>query len=457
MNKIWTAKSPLAIACIGAINEPAFNTYSFFLSMPKFFKALLIHFSKAKYMAMGVVMTITSLWQAKADNNSSVNSTNLQQSLSPSLTKEGGQRPDGFARASINTISDDGNTADIDPRYYTKERPFSIPKLTSADGSAPEYRVSVMTGADTYLTVDGMDPGTGNRERHTAPYDENQKTDVSDDILNFTAKDAWGWSVRGIINWVPKTIVVHLNASCEITTLPEPILKPGETPYKNVFRTAKSTPITLNTKWNMAYYRREDEKGTVLSDGANDSTKVVWAGTKIIWCTMDRSWNAKWSTKDPVYICAFPEVESASRTITLPITNIWVTYTLKSKATWEVIGTILGNGQDQSFTSLKDWEYELFTQVGEDQPEACPSALIIKDVSGINEVSATGTLLHRLSGSTFGSTEEVAYKVYSAEGRVLAQGTGSVIYIKGDSNFVIIKYCRTNSNHQTYIQKFTVR
>ncbi len=85
------------------------------------------------------------------------------------MTKEGGQRPDGFARASINTISDDGNTADIDPRYYTKERPFSIPKLTSADGSAPEYRVSVMTGADTYLTVDGMDPGTGSRERDTSP------------------------------------------------------------------------------------------------------------------------------------------------------------------------------------------------------------------------------------------------------------------------------------------------
>lgn len=448
MNKIWTAKSPLAIACIGAINEPAFNTYSFFLSMPKFFKALLIHFSKAKYMAMGVVMTITSLWQAKADNNSSVNSTNLQQSLSPSLTKEGGQRPDGFARASINTISDDGNTADIDPRYYTKERPFSIPKLTSADGSAPEYRVSVMTGADTYLTVDGMDPGTGSRERDTSPTKV-----VSWDILNFTAKDAGNRRIIYKEGWQLKVVGLHLNASCEITTLPEPILKPGESPYKNVFRTARSTPITLNAKWNMAWYNRG---GGI--EWETDSTKVAYAGERYSVTTTDFWLTERSADTDIVYVCAFPEVESASRTITLPITNIWVTYTLKSKATWEVIGTILGNGQDQSFTSLPIWEYELFTQVGEDQPEACPSALIIKDVSGIHELEASGTLLRRLSGSSFGSAEEVVYTVYSIDGKVLAQGTGSVINIKGDSNFVIIKYCRTKStNNQTYLQKFTVR
>lgn len=384
---------------------------------------------QSKTLAMGVIMTIAwTLWQAKADNKSSVIPTNLQKSSSES-----------------SETLDWWNSADIDPRYYSETNPFKIPKIENSNWSAPEYQIFVKTGATTYITLDGMDPGS-------AKWYDGIKPNKTENVIKYTNEDSGTWLVTYTINWVPKTIVVHLNASCEIITLPEPILKPGESPYKNVYRTARSTPITLNAKWNMAWYNRG---GGI--EWETDSTKVAYAGERYSVTTTDFWLNERSASTDIVYICAFPEVESASRTITLPITNIWVTYTLKSKATWELIGTILGNGQDQSFTSIPVGEYELFTQVGEDQPEACPSALIIKDVSGINEVSATGTLLHRLSGSTFGSTEEVAYKVYSAEGRVLAQGTGSVIYIKGDSNFVIIKYCRTNSNHQTYIQKFTVR
>lgn len=307
-------------------------------------------------------------------------------------------------------------TATIDYQLYTtKTQPFVIPSLPSGS----EFYFSVKTGHPIYITLSGIDKGTGIYYKLNAP-----TRIINGDTVIVESPGAGSWLVTFKENNVAKSIGLTLNYQADLQDQTIGSATYGN--YPDFIWVAQGGSAKVSAGKYMTNYSYKDLLNNLsVGSGTADSVRLFNKGSYVC-ATND---GTKWSF-DTISILEKPTFNTTAKTLNFSTTTTGITYKLLkvgsingTDTTWTETQNFLGDGNAKNIT-LTDGKYKLTTAFGI-HTAVYPHAYFVVGITTALDKTKDENINYRLVDNKLQFDNEVNLKFYSLQGQLLQQGQGS--------------------------------
>lgn len=311
-------------------------------------------------------------------------------------------------------------TATIDFRLYTaKTHPFMIPNLPDAS----EFYLVVKTGNPIYLAITGMDKGTGEYYRGTAP-----SRVITGDTILLDFPSPGNWLINYKENNVVRAIGLHLTSQADLQDQTVGSVSFGN--YPDFIWVQQGGSATVNEGKNFGYYRWRNLDESIITLGYTDSIKTVSFGNYICEARDLSGILPNGLTRDTISILENPTLNNTTKTLNFPTTAAGITYKLLkvgsingTDTTWTETQNFVGDGNIKNIT-LTDGKYKLTTTLGI-HTSVYPYGYFVVSTTTAVEKTKEENINYRLVDNKLLFDNEVNLKIYSLQGQLLQQGQGS--------------------------------
>ncbi len=311
----------------------------------------------------------------------------------------------------------------IDPdNYQTKTSPYMIPNLPSGT----EFTLIIKTGQPVYICITGMDKGSGDYYKGTAP----SKTIIGDTV-QLQPGDVGYWLVQYKALGINKNLLLNTNYQADIYDRTIGSATYGKRPDFIWVNAGESATVSAGP-WigQLGIYGWND--GTTWTGwGGADSLYTCLKGNYIVW-TVDGSGSGvnTGHSQDTISILEKPTFNTTTKTLNFPTTTTGVTYKLVkvgsiagTDTTWTESQNFVGDGNSKNIT-LTEGKYKLTTTRGI-HTAVYPYGYFEVSVTTALDKTKQQNINYRLVNNKLQFDNEVNLKFYSLQGQLLQQGNGS--------------------------------